>query len=454
MPGPAPKAKILVVVGTRPEAVKLVPVVLALRASELLEPVVVSTGQHHRMVAEVFALAGITPDIDLWAGGRGRLNELAAQLLRRFEDYCTGEYGDRGISLPDSGEVLAGHYPAAVLVHGDTSSAMATALAAFHLRIPVVHVEAGLRTGSSLSPFPEEMNREIIACLACFHLAPTDAAAENLVRENVPNEQVFVTGNTGIDALQWAAGLDIPFVQPAVQDAYDSPGDLVVVTAHRRENWGGGLAGVAESVRRLASERPDVRFVVPLHPNPLVSDELGGPLRGAALPNVALVNPLGYAQFARLLGRCRLVITDSGGIQEEAPSLGKPVIVCRDSTERPEGVEAGTLLLAGTSPDVIAAAAGRLLDSDEAYQAMASAPNPYGDGRAAGRIVAALEHLRDASAPPPAPYGPGFRRAAVLQAAGYEARLDPSAFGAEARGLPAEHPEGAGGEGSWAPPGP
>jgi UDP-N-acetylglucosamine 2-epimerase (non-hydrolysing) len=441
------RAKVLVVVGTRPEAVKLVPLVVALRESRCFDPVVVSTGQHHAMVAEVFALAEIVPEIDLWARGRdGRLNELVTSVMRRFEDYCTTDYGDRSADLPNREEVLAGDYPAAVLVHGDTSSAMAAALAAFHLRIPVVHVEAGLRTGSSLSPFPEEMNRELLASLACFHLAPTTSTAENLIRENVAAAQVFVTGNTGIDALRWSASLDVPFVQPEVQGAFDSDDEIVVVTAHRRENWGGGLAGVAAAIARLSSERPELRFVVPLHPNPIVRAELGEPLRGNS--RIVLADPLGYAQFARLLGRSHLVITDSGGIQEEAPSLGKPVIVCRDTTERTEGVDAGTLLLAGTDPDRIIDAANLLLDDPDAYREMSEAENPYGDGHASERIVAALEHLRYGGVPP-TPYGPGYERRAVLDAAGYARALDPDQFPDHERGLPEPSPPDSGE--SWSP---
>lgn len=426
-------AKVVVIVGTRPEAVKMVPVVLALRNSACFEPVVVSTGQHHELVAEVFALAEVVPETDLWARGRnGRLNELVTSVMTRFEDFATTEFGDREVGPPDRDAVLAGTYPAAVLVHGDTSSALAAALAAFHLRIPVVHVEAGLRTNQSYSPFPEEMNRELLGALAFFHLAPTSAAAENLIRENIPSAQVFVTGNTGIDALRWAAGLDVPFAQPAVREAYDSGDELVVVTAHRRENWGGGLAGVAEAINRISAARPELRFVVPLHPNPLVRDELGGPLESN--DRVLLADPLGYAQFARLLGRCKLVITDSGGIQEEAPSLGKPVIVCRETTERGEGVDAGTLWLAGTDPERIERAALHLIDDPEAYRRMSEARNPYGDGHAAARIVRALEHLKDGG-DPPTPYGPGYVREAVLDAAGYERILDPGQYAHEERGV-------------------
>ncbi|MFN8132024.1 MAG: UDP-N-acetylglucosamine 2-epimerase (non-hydrolyzing) [Solirubrobacteraceae bacterium] len=435
---PASRTSVLVVVGTRPEAIKLVPIILALRESETLRPIVVSTGQHHTMVQDVFGLAGITVDAELWAAGHGRLNELVAAVMRRFEDFCSASFGDHGTNGADRDEVLSGHYPAAVLVHGDTSSAFATAMAAFHLRIPVVHVEAGLRThGFNFSPFPEELNRELISRIAAFHLAPTVTCAQNLVRETVPAGQVFVTGNTGIDALQWAVGLGVDYADPAVAAAANGDGRIVVVTAHRRENWSGGLAQIAEAVRRLASSHADTTFVVPLHPNPLVRHEVGVPLEG--LPNVLLPEPLSYASFARLLGRAHLVITDSGGIQEEAPSLGTPVVVTRDITERLEGVEAGTLALAGTEPDTIVALASRLLDDEAAHAEMAAAINPYGDGHAAARIVAALEHLQGAG-DPPAPFGPGYRRDLVLEAAGYEEGLRPWLRGSGQRGVPEPAP--------------
>jgi UDP-N-acetylglucosamine 2-epimerase (non-hydrolysing) len=418
------KLPVLVVVGTRPEAIKLVPLVLELRRSASFQPVVVSTGQHQEMVEEVFGLAGIKPDVQLWVGSsRSRLNERVATVMRRFEDYCCGTFGDFAGERAPRDQLLAGTYPVAVLVHGDTSSAFAAALAAFHLRMPVGHVEAGLRTGGlNLTPFPEELNRQLISCIAAMHFAPTPANEQNLVRENIPADQVFVTGNTGIDALHWASDLDVPFRSPDVQELVDGDDPIVVVTAHRRENWGAGLAAIAEGVARVARSHPDTRFVVPLHPNPRVRAELAGPLE--PLANVLLTEPLRYTGIARLLGRCRLVITDSGGLQEEAPSLGKPVLVARESTERTEGVEAGTLRLVGTDPDRIAREAGRLLDDPAEYAAMAAAPNPYGDGRAAERIVAAIEHLLRGGEPP-ASFGSGYTRQAVLTAAGYDAWLRP-----------------------------
>jgi UDP-N-acetylglucosamine 2-epimerase (non-hydrolysing) len=415
---------IIVVVGTRPEAIKLVPLILALERSELYEPVVLSTGQHERMVAEIFDLAGITVDAHLFVGGaRARLNERVSTLMRRFEDYIIGCYDDLNGEKAPRDLLITGRYPVAVVVHGDTSSAFAAALAAFHLRIPVVHVEAGLRTGGlNLSPFPEELNRQLISCIAALHLAPTDKNEENLVHENVPGGLVFVTGNTGIDALHWAAGLDVPIRDPAVAELVDGDDTFVLVTAHRRENWGGGLAGIADGVARVATSHPEVRFLLPMHPNPAVRAELRPALE--PLDNVLLVEPFRYTAMAKVLARCHFVITDSGGLQEEAPSLGKPVLVGRDSTERTEGVEAGTLLLVGTDPARIDREATRLLDDPQAYARMAKADNPYGDGHAAERIVAALTHLHNGG-PAPEAFGAGYSRSAVLEAAGYDAWLQP-----------------------------
>ena len=433
------KLAIPVVVGTRPEAIKLTPLILALRGSEHFHPVVVSTGQHHRMVAEIFDLAGIETDVELWIGSaHAPLNERVAAVLRRFEDFCREWFGAEGKAVASREEIASGHFPPAILVHGDTSSAMAAALAAFHLRIPVVHVEAGLRAGGlNLTPFPEELNRRLISKIACFHCAPTATNQENLVRENISFHLTLRTGNTGIDALHWASAIDVPFADDRVAALYEGERRLIVVTAHRRENWDGGLAGVAEGVRRVATAHPELSVIVPLHPNPLVREQLGSPLEG--LENVLLTEPLGYAQFARLLKRAHLVITDSGGIQEEAPSLGKPVLVARESTERTEGIEAGTLSLVGTDPDVIAAETERLLTDEAAYRRMAEAPNPYGDGHASERIVAALQQLTFGG-PPAVAFGASYDRGAVLDAAGHPERLDSAQVPESARGVAPPEP--------------
>ncbi|MGK2933477.1 MAG: non-hydrolyzing UDP-N-acetylglucosamine 2-epimerase [Solirubrobacterales bacterium] len=430
------RVSVLIVVGTRPEAIKLVPMILALEESEVFRPLVVSTGQHHRMVEEVFALAGIKPDYELWVGGaRNQLNDRVREVMGRLDDFCREEFGADGATGHGPG-VIAGDYPMAVLVHGDTSSAFAAALASFHLRIPVVHVEAGLRTGSNLTPFPEELNRQMITCIASFNLAPTWHNLQNLVREDVPIDQVFVTGNTGIDALRWAAGLEVEITDPAVREIYHSARRMIVITAHRRENWGPGLDGIAEGVKALAIGNPDDVFVVPMHPNPDVRAQWE-PLR--EVPNICLTEPATYAEFAKILTRCFLVITDSGGIQEEAPSLGKPVLVARETTERGEGVEAGTLKLVGTDPKVIYDETMNLLNDEAAYQAMSSAENPYGDGHASSRIVAALENLY-LGGPAPSAFSASFSRTAVIAAAGYQRgvfdqpKLDPRTMSESERG--------------------
>lgn len=407
-----------VVVGTRPEAIKMLPVILELERSASFKPIVVSTGQHHQMVKDIFDLAGIEIETNLWAGSqRAELNERVATVMQRFNDFIHERFGARPGDVEFEDSVLEGKYPATVLVHGDTSSAMAAALAATHMHIPVMHVEAGLRTGGSiLSPFPEELNRQVITTLAAMHFAPTFSNLQALIRENVPVGQIFVTGNTGIDALMWAAALDAEFENPQLREIAAGDDRIVVVTAHRRENWGQGLTNIAAAIGRIAERHPDTRFVIPLHPNPRVREELGRPLESTA--NILLTEPLDYISFARLLRRSHLVITDSGGIQEEAPSFDKPVIVMRETTERNEGVNAGTLLLTGTNTDTIVQVADLLLTDDDAYARMASAENPYGDGYAARRIVAAMEQLVH-NGPEPSPFGAGYDRSAVVEMAGF-----------------------------------
>jgi UDP-N-acetylglucosamine 2-epimerase (non-hydrolysing) len=437
-----PKASVVIVVGTRPEAIKLVPLILALRESDVLRPLVVSTGQHHRMVEEVLGLADIEPDYNLWVGGaRNQLNDRIREVMGRLDDFCREEFAADGTVRSDGG-VREGTYPLAILVHGDTTSAMAAALASFHLRIPVVHVEAGLRSGNSLTPFPEEMNRQIITCVSCFHLAPTSKNLENLIREDVPVEQVLVSGNTGIDALQWAAGLQTEITDPELRALYHSDRRIVVITAHRRENWESGIDEIAEGVRRLAEAHEDVAFVVAQHPNPAVREKWAV-LQG--IDNVLLTEPAPYAEFAKLLARSILVITDSGGIQEEAPSLGKPVLVARESTERIEGVEAGTLVMTGADAGRIYAEADLLLTDENAYRVVSEAVNPYGDGNASRRIVAALCNLYDGGQAPEQ-FGAGYSRRAVVEAAGYsfedlpQPKLDPDKLPGSARGLQEARP--------------
>jgi UDP-N-acetylglucosamine 2-epimerase (non-hydrolysing) len=416
LPGVSLGNRILIVIGTRPEAIKMLPLVRAFREDSRFDCIVVSTGQHQRLVEEVLGAAGIEPDISLNAVSPGMsLNGLFSAVMTAFERFVRSKYGDHsaaGFGAPSPG------YPAATFVHGDTSSAAATALASFHLRIPVVHVEAGLRTSDTLSPFPEELNRQLISRIAAFHLAPTYRNEENLIREGVRHGKIFVTGNTAIDALLWASQLSVPYGDPALDDLETDTGTpVVVVTAHRRENWGAGLERIGTAVAQLAERYPDVRFIVPLHPNPTVAGVFRSLLNGRS--NVDLIAPLAYREFARLLGRAAFAITDSGGIQEEAPTLGTPVLVVRETTERLEGVEAGTVELVGTDPDRIVRAASLLLDDPSELARRGARRNPYGDGRAAQRIVDACAYVAFGDQAP-TPYGSGFNRVEILRAGGYQ----------------------------------
>lgn len=414
------KRKVLVGVGTRPEAIKLLPLVQALAASDRMEPFVVATGQHPSIVEEIFAAGGVSVDVNLAVGRAGiTLNELFSTVITRFQEMFFERFGVDGGGGPARDHDV---FPAVSVVHGDTSSAAAVAVASFHLQIPVAHVEAGLRTSDIRSPFPEELNRQIISRIAAFHLAPTWHNLQNLVRENVPVERSFFTGNTAIDALMWAARQRRPYDVPELEfldDDETTP--IVVITAHRRENWGAGLERIGEAVRLLARAHPDTRFILPVHPNPAVARTLRAKLDDES--NVLICEPLKYGPFARLLGRATIVLTDSGGVQEEAPSLGTPVLVMRETTERSEGVDAGTLRLVGTDIDRIVSNATELLRSREARERMTGVHNPYGDGRAAQRIVQAFEHVAWGK-PPPEPYGSGFNRLAVLRAGGFDE--DPS----------------------------
>lgn len=399
----------------------MLPVIVAFRDSDRYAPIVVSTGQHATLVAEVLAIAGITPDITFALPPAPRtLNQLFAHVVTEFERWFIERF--RAAVTPSAASYATG-YPAACFVHGDTSSAAAAALAAFHVHLPVVHVEAGLRTSNTLSPFPEELNRQLISRIAAFHLAPTIHNKANLVHEGIDFGRVFVTGNTAIDALHLANAAGPPLTDSRLADLEPLDGPrLVIVTAHRREHWGAPLERVADAVHSLATRYPDVRFVVALHPNPAVAETFTSRL--AHLQNVTLIAALAYVEFARLLARATLTITDSGGIQEEAPSLGTPVICVRDSTERQEGVVAGTVQLVGTDHDRIVAAVSRLLDDPDALRAAAERRNPYGDGHAAARILEAMNHIVfDAPAPPP--FGPSFDRLAVLGAGGSD---DPTLF--------------------------
>jgi UDP-N-acetylglucosamine 2-epimerase (non-hydrolysing) len=409
---------VIVVVGTRPEAIKMLPVIVAMKRRGQLTPIVVSTGQHGPTVRDILALGGADIDVDLGVTSSGSLNEFVGAVMREFERFCLERFAtpDGRVNARSRADIFSGGFPAGVLVHGDTSSAMAAAMAAFHLRIPVGHVEAGLRTGSILAPFPEELNRQVISRIATFHLAPTDTNEERLIREGIDASRVFITGNTGIDTLMLAS--QVPSIlDPPLAELVASPRPLVVVTAHRRENWNGGLARIGRGVRGMVEQHPDVHALVVTHPNPAARAEIADELIG--LERVTVVGPLDYVPFAQVLGAARFAISDSGGVQEEAPALGTPVLVTRETTERQEGVDVGTLRLVGTTPETITAAALELLEDEASYRAMADAPNPYGDGRASERVVAALEHLAGRG-DAPAPFGAGFDRLRVLLAGGYD----------------------------------
>lgn len=368
-----PAPKIMTVYGTRPEAIKVAPVIKALDQDDRFESVPVSTGQHKEMLEQVNSMFGITPvhDLGLMKPGQG-LNELVSRALVGLD------------------EVIAQENPDAIISQGDTSTAMAAALAGFHRGVKVIHLEAGLRTGDISSPFPEEANRRIIGQVAALHLAPTEGAMENLRKENFRSKDIVVTGNTVIDALLEAAGWDTEFADPALQAAAATDKRLVVVTTHRRENLD-AMKNIGDAVADLAAEYPDTYFALPLHLNPKV--------RQAVLPevenldNVIITDPLPYDQFTQLQNRASIILTDSGGVQEEAPALGKPVLVMCSNTERPEAVVAGTVKLVGTDRDLITAEARLLLEDDAAYAAMANAVNPYGDGQGAARSVAAIANL-------------------------------------------------------------
>lgn len=365
-----------IVAGTRPEGIKVAPLVLALRRAGH-EAVLAATGQHREMLTQVLAAFSLEPDVDLGLQNHGlTLAELTAETVRRTDALLQRERFD------------------ALVVQGDTTAAFVGALAAFYRGVPVVHLEAGLRTWDLAQPWPEEANRQLVGRIAALHLAPSDAAVANLRAERVGGT-IVQNGNTVIDALLHVRALRLPWQTPELAriDTAEgaAAGPLVLVTLHRRESWGDGLGRVAAALRHLATQRPEVRIVFPVHRNPVVRAAVGPQLE--ALPNVTVLEPVPYPDMVNLLDRCHLVLTDSGGLQEEAPALGKPVLVCRDTTERPEAVEAGVARLVGTETDRIASGLRELLDDTEAYGRMASGHNPYGDGDAAPRAVAAIEAL-------------------------------------------------------------
>jgi UDP-N-acetylglucosamine 2-epimerase (non-hydrolysing) len=360
--------------GTRPEAIKLAPVIRELaRHPKELQPVVLVTAQHRQMLDQVLRVFDITPDYDLDVMRPGQsLADVTVAVLRGVEP------------------VLRRARPDMIMVQGDTTSALAAALAAFYERIPVGHVEAGLRTSDKYSPYPEEMNRRLVSSLADLHFAPTRAARENLLREGVPRGRIHVTGNTVVDALKAMRGSKAAWHVP-VLDRIAPEQRVILVTAHRRESFGPGFERICRALRMIVERNPEVAVVYPVHLNPNVRKPVRALL--GRTPRVYLIEPLEYLPFVRLMERAYLILTDSGGIQEEAPALGKPVLVMRDVTERPEAVAAGTAKLVGTDTDTIVSATERLLRSAAVYRKMARARNPFGDGRASRRIAAGLRRF-------------------------------------------------------------
>lgn len=356
--------KVMLVFGTRPEAIKMCPLVNELKTRNNLNTVVCVTGQHRQMLDRVLTAFHVVPDYDL---------SIMKEKQTLF-DITTG-------ILEHIKKVLEAENPDVVLVHGDTTTTFATALACFYLQIPVGHVEAGLRTYNIYSPYPEEFNRQAVGIIAKYHFAPTGLARQNLINEGKNPESIYVTGNTAIDALKTTVRED--YTSDHLEWASDSR--LIMITAHRRENLGEPMHHMFRAIRRIIDEHPDVKAVYPIHMNPVVrqaaEEELGG------CENIRIIEPLDVLDFHNYLARSYLILTDSGGIQEEAPSLGKPVLVMRDTTERPEGIEAGTLKLVGTNEDIIYRNFKELLENKEAYEAMSKASNPYGDGFACKRIA-------------------------------------------------------------------
>ena len=368
------KIKLMTVFGTRPEAIKMCPLVLEMQKyPDFIEPIVAVTAQHREMLDQVLQLFAIKPDYDL--------NIMTAgQTL----------YDVTGRALAGLKDVLAEAQPDMVLVHGDTTTTFVGALASFYAQIPVGHVEAGLRTGNKFSPYPEEMNRKLTGAIADIHFAPTSTSKNNLLKENIDPAAIVVTGNTVIDALQTTVKADYRFTDSGLQKALAGGKRLILVTTHRRENLGEPMRHVYQALRKVLENHPDVEAIFPVHKNPkvreIVDEELG------KLAQVHLIEPLDYEPFASFMAKVDIVLTDSGGIQEEAPALGKPVLVLRDTTERPEAVDAGTVKLVGTAYDDVLRETSLLLDDSKYYQSMAEAANPYGDGRACERIIRKILH--------------------------------------------------------------
>ena len=366
------KLKLMTIFGTRPEAIKMCPLVLEMgKYPDYIEPIVAVTAQHREMLDQVLELFNIKPDYDLNIMASGQtLYDITTRALTGLK------------------EVIEEAKPDMVLVHGDTTTTFAGALAAFYAQVPVGHVEAGLRTGNKYSPYPEEMNRKLTGSIADMHFAPTSTSKANLLKENVNPETILVTGNTVIDALQTTVKADYEFADAEFNKIFARGNRLILMTTHRRENLGEPMRNVYKALRKVLETHADVEAIFPVHKNPkvreIVEEELGG------LARVHLIEPMDYEPFANLMGKVDIVLTDSGGIQEEAPALGKPVLVLRDTTERPEAVEAGTVKLIGTEYEDVLRETNLLLDDAEHYKKMSEATNPYGDGKACERIIRAI----------------------------------------------------------------
>ena len=366
------KLKLMTVFGTRPEAIKMCPLVLEMgKYPDYIEPIVAVTAQHREMLDQVLELFNVKPDYDLNIMASGQtLYDITTKALDGLK------------------EVIEEAKPDMVLVHGDTTTTFAGALAAFYAQVPVGHVEAGLRTGNKYSPYPEEMNRKLTGSIADMHFAPTSTSKANLLKENVNPETILVTGNTVIDALETTVKADYEFADAEFNKIFARGNRLILMTTHRRENLGEPMRNVYKALRKVLETHSDVEAIFPVHKNPkvreIVQEELGG------LDRVHLIEPMDYEPFANLMGKVDIVLTDSGGIQEEAPALGKPVLVLRDTTERPEAVEAGTVKLIGTEYEDVLRETNLLLDDAEHYKKMAEATNPYGDGKACERIIRAI----------------------------------------------------------------
>ena len=380
------RIRVMTIFGTRPEAIKMAPLALELSRRPQIDALCCVTAQHRQMLDSVLDIFRLVPDFDLnIMEPRQTLSTITSKCLLGME------------------EVLEQARPDLVLVHGDTSTTFAGALAAFYHRVPVGHVEAGLRTYDKYSPYPEEMNRRMVSAIADLHFCPTPSNRDNLAREGI-EQGVFLTGNTVIDALQTTVVKDFHFSEGVLNDLDYVNRKVILVTCHRRENYGTPMAHIMTALRRVADAFPDVELVYPVHLSPVVQEAAHQYLDGH--PRIYLIAPLAVDEMHNLMARCHLVMTDSGGLQEEAPALGKPVLVLRRETERPEAVAAGTVQLAGTEEELIFQMASRLLTDPAAYAAMAHAANPYGDGRACGRIADAIEYRFGLRAQPPAPFHP------------------------------------------------